>query len=131
NNDRNLLHGGAQHLTAVNLAGSKLPDDPSLSPRAFPGFVLFPQSLNGWGARQAEDAIRILRLIIKKYNIDESRVYIHGLSNGGGGVYVALKRAPWLFAAALPMSAVYDGGVISQGHVSEVAKLPLWIFQGG
>ncbi|MDQ2656741.1 MAG: fibronectin type III domain-containing protein [Bacteroidota bacterium] len=131
NNDRNLLHGGAQHLTAVNLAGSKLPDDPTLSPRAFPGFVLFPQSLNGWGPRQVEDAIRILRLIIKKYNIDESRVYIHGLSNGGGGVYVALKRAPWLFAAALPMSAVYDGGIINQGYTSEVAKLPLWIFQGG
>jgi chitodextrinase len=109
-----------------------LPNYPGLSARAFPGLVLFPQSLNGWGpAHQVEDALRILRLVIKKYNIDESRVYIHGLSNGGGGVYVALKRAPWMFAAALPMSAVYDGGVISQGLVSEVAKLPLWIFQGG
>lgn len=132
NNDRNLLHGGAQHLTAVNLAGTKLPNDPGLASRAFPGFVLFPQSLNGWGPTSTvEDAIRILRLIIKKYNIDESRVYIHGLSNGGGGVYQALKRAPWLFAAALPMSAVNDGGIINQGMVAEVAKLPLWIFQGG
>lgn len=132
NNDRNLLHGGAQHLTAVNLAGSKLPNDPTLSPKAFPGFVLFPQSLNGWGPHTTvEDAIRILRLIIKKYNIDESRVYIHGLSNGGGGVYQALKRAPWLFAAALPMSAVNDGSIINQGMVAEVAKLPLWVFQGG
>ena len=132
NNDRSLLHGGAQHLTAVNQAGSKLPNDPTLSARAFPGFVLFPQSLNGWGPHSTvEDAIRILRLIIKKYNIDESRVYIHGLSNGGGGVYQALKRAPWLFAAALPMSAVNDGGIINQGMVNEVAKLPLWVFQGG
>ncbi|MEX2232076.1 MAG: fibronectin type III domain-containing protein [Cyclobacteriaceae bacterium] len=132
NNDRNLLHGGAQHLTAVNLAGPKLPNDPTLSTKAFPGFVLFPQSLNGWGPHTTvEDAIRILRLIIKKYNIDESRVYIHGLSNGGGGVYQALKRAPWLFAAALPMSAVNDGGIINQGQVPEVVKLPLWVFQGG
>src|SRR5690606_9686953 len=107
NNDRNLLHGGAQHLTAVNLAGGRLPDDPTLPDRAFPGFVLFPQSLNGWGPHgTVEDAIRIVRLLIKKYNIDESRIYIHGLSNGGGGVYQALKRAPWLFAAALPMSAI-------------------------
>lgn len=132
NNDRNLLHGGAQHLTAVNLAGGKLPNDPTLPDRAFPGFVLFPQSLNGWGpVSQVEDAIRILRLIIKKYNIDENRVYVHGLSNGGQGVYQALKRAPWLFAAALPMSAVNESGIISQGMVDEVAKLPLWIFQGG
>jgi predicted esterase len=132
NNDRNLLHGGAQHLTAVNLAGSRLPDDPNMPARAFPGFVLFPQSLNGWGPHTTvEDAIRILRLIIKKYNIDESRVYIHGLSNGGGGVYQALKRAPWLFAAALPMSAVTDGGFAVQGLAPEVSKIPFWIFQGG
>lgn len=132
NNDRNLLHGGTIHLTAVNAAGSKLPNDPKLSSRAFPGFVLFPQSLNGWGPHgKAEDAIRILRLIIKKYNIDESRVYIQGLSNGGGGVYQALKRAPWLFAAALPMSAVNDAGIVNDGMTPEVSKLPLWVFQGG
>jgi len=133
NNDRNLLHGGAQHLTAVNLAGGLLPNDPAMPDRAFPGFVLFPQSLNGWHQTgQVEDAIRILRLIIKKYNIDENRVYIHGLSNGGAGVYQALKRAPWLFAAALPMSAVNEAAIIQQaGMVEEVAKLPLWVFQGG
>jgi hypothetical protein len=132
NNDRNLLHGGAQHLTAVNLAGTRLPDDPNMPARAFPGFVLFPQSLNGWGPHTTvEDAIRILRLIIKKYNIDESRVYVHGLSNGGGGVFQALKRAPWLFAAALPMSAISDDGLVNQGLAPEVSKIPLWIFQGG
>jgi chitodextrinase len=132
NNDHQLLHGGSQHLTAVNLAGSKLPGDPTLDDRAFPGFVLFPQSLNGWGpSSTVEDAIRILRLIVKKYNIDESRVYIHGLSNGGAGVYHFLKKAPWLFAAALPMSAVSDASIHNQGLTGEVAKLPLWIFQGG
>lgn len=132
NNDRNLLHGGGQHLTAVNLAGSRLPNDPTLPERAFPGFVLFPQSLNGWTNHlTVEDGIKLLRLIIKKYNIDENRVYIHGLSNGGIGVYQALKRAPWLFTAALPMSAIYDAGIITGGMVGEVSKIPLWIFQGG
>ncbi|MEX1238678.1 MAG: fibronectin type III domain-containing protein, partial [Cyclobacteriaceae bacterium] len=132
NNDRNLLHGGGPHLTAVNLAGSRLPNDPSLPDRAFPGFVLFPQSLNGWNSHvTVEEAIKLLRLMIKKYNIDENRVYIHGLSNGGVAVYHALKRAPWMFAAALPMSAVYEAGLISGGMIGEVSKIPLWIFQGG
>ena len=132
NNDRSLLHGGAQHLTAVKSAGGMLPNDPNLPSRAFPGFVLFPQSLNGWlSPRTVEDAIRILRLVIKKYNIDESRVYIHGLSNGGIGTYQAIKRAPWLFAAALPMSAPTDAGISNHGIVPEVSKIPLWIFQGG
>lgn len=132
NNDRNLFHGALQHLDAVKKADGKLPNDPTLDPRAFPGFVLYPQSLNGWQQpTKVEDAIRILRLIIKKYNIDENRVYIHGLSNGGWGVNQALKRAPWMFAAALTMSAVSDAEIPLHNRLEEVAKLPLWIFQGG
>ena len=131
NNDHNLLHGGLKHLNAVNLAGSKLPDDPTLHPRSFPGFVLFPQSLNGWHqSARVEEAIRLLRLMIKKYNIDENRVYIHALSNGGGGLYQAVKRAPWLFAAALPMSAVSNSGAVEEGVIEQVAKVPFWAFQG-
>jgi predicted esterase/chitodextrinase len=132
NNDHNLLHGGNPHLNAVKRAGSKLPDDPTLEPNAFPGFVLFPQVMNGWQTNvRVEDAIKLLRLIIKKYNIDENRVYIHGLSNGGGGVFQAIKRAPWLFAAALGMSVVSNGNIPGDGLAPEVGKLPMWVFQGG
>lgn len=132
NNDHNLLHGGLKHLDAVNLAGNRLPNDPTMPDKAFPGFVLFPQALNGWQqTARVEDAIKLLRLVIKKYNIDENRVYIHALSNGGGGLFQAIKRAPWLFAAALPMSAVSNGGIFSDGMAQEVGKIPMWIFQGG
>jgi chitodextrinase len=132
NNDHNLLHGGQKHLDAVQKAAGKLPNDPTLLSNAFPGFVVFPQNLNGWGsAPRVEDVIRILRLIIKKYNIDENRVYIHGLSNGGGAVYQAIKRAPWLFACALPMSAINNGGIITENLQAEVGKIPIWTFQGG
>jgi hypothetical protein len=131
NNDNNLLHGGKIHLDARNLAGSKLPDDPTLSSRAFPGFVLFAQNLNGWTTTNVQDAIRLVRMIAKKYNIDENRIYIHGLSNGGVAVYETIKRAPWLFAAALPMSAPGDGGIFSQNQVANVAHIPIWTFQGG
>ncbi|HEY0743818.1 MAG TPA: fibronectin type III domain-containing protein [Chryseosolibacter sp.] len=132
NNDHNLLHGGLKHLDAVNLAGNRLPNDPSMPEKAFPGFVLFPQVLNGWQqTTRVEEAIKLLRLVIKKYNIDENRVYIHALSNGGGGLFQAIKRAPWLFAAALPMSAVSNGGIFTDNIAQEVGKIPLWIFQGG
>ena len=132
NNDRNLFHGGLQHMNAVNAAAGKFPDDPTLTSKAFPGIVLFPQSLNGWSQpTKVEEAIKLLRLIIKKYNVDENRVYVHGLSNGGWGVNQALKRAPWLFACALTMSAVSDAEIPQHNQLPEVAKLPLWIFQGG
>lgn len=131
NNDHNLLHGGRQHLAAVTKAGTKLPGDPTLNSRAFPGFVLFPQNLNGWDHFAVQDAIRLLRLIIKKYNINQDQVYIEGLSNGGHGLYEALKRAPWLFASAIAMSAVDDGFINAQKVAGSIAHIPLWIFQGG
>lgn len=131
NNDHNLTHGGVPHLEARNLAGSKLPDDPTLDPRAFPGFVVFPQNLNGWEAPSSSDVIRMVRLMIKKYNIDPNRVYLHGLSNGGQGCYDVVKRAPWLFAAVLPMSAINETSIISKGLTPTIAHIPLWTFQGG
>jgi hypothetical protein len=131
NNDHNLLHGGKQHLDARNLAGSRLPDDPNMPGRAFPGFVLFPQNLNGWSAATCQDVIRLIRLVSKQYNVDPDRIYIHGLSNGGSASYEIIKRAPWLFAAALPMSAPSDASIGAQGMTSRIAHIPMWIFQGG
>lgn len=131
NNDHNLLHGGSTHLQVRNIAGSRLPNDPSMPTRAFPGFVLFPQATNGWNANTVQDAIKLVRLISKKYNIDENRIYIEGLSLGGYGVYEAIKRAPWLFAAAFTMSAVSDASITYHKYESKVAHIPLWTFQGG
>jgi hypothetical protein len=131
NNDHTLTNGGRAHLKAVNDAAGKLPDDATLAARAFPGFVLFPQTLNGWTGGTTQDAIRIVRLLVKKYKINPNRIYIHGLSNGGQGVYEAIKRAPWLFAAALTMSPVSDGFIHNQGVAASVAHIPQWVFQGG
>jgi hypothetical protein len=131
NNDHNLLHGGSVHLNMRNAANGKLPNDPTLSARSFPGFVLFPQNLNGWTSTSVQDAIKLVRLVAKQYNIDENRIYIEGLSNGGYGTYEAIKRAPWLFAAAFTMSAVSDASITSQNYQAKIATIPIWTFQGG
>jgi dienelactone hydrolase len=131
NNDDNLDVGGKYFLGARNLAGTRLPDDPSMPERAFPGFVLAPQMMNSWDSLQVEDVARIVRLLAAKYNIDEDRIYVQGLSIGGYGVYEAMKRASWLFAAALPMAAVWDANIFVQNQEEKVAHMPIWIFQGG
>jgi hypothetical protein len=131
NNDYNLSIGGKQHLDARNLAGSRLPNDPTLAARAFPGFVLVTQMLNDWDGKSVEDMIRIVQLLIKQYKIDPNRVYVHGLSVGGGAVYEALKRGSWLFAAAMPMCATRNGGIFEESQQSRVVNIPLWVFQGG
>jgi predicted esterase len=132
NNDHHVSIGGKQHLDARTLAGTKLPNDPTLAAKAFQGFVLMPQMMNVWDSLNVQDMIRTVRLLQEKYNIDPNRIYIHGLSIGGYAVYQAIKRAPWLFAAALPMSAVTEAAYIfKHNQQNKVAHIPLWIFQGG
>ncbi|MBN8649891.1 MAG: fibronectin type III domain-containing protein [Cytophagales bacterium] len=134
NNDHNLLHGGSIHQTAVLLPGigSKVPDDPTMPARAFPGFVLFPQNISGWQEPNgAENVVRIIRLLIKKYNINPNKIYLHGLSDGGAGAYRVMRTAPWLFSAILPMSAVNDADIRSYNLYPYMVNIPQWIFQGG
>jgi predicted esterase len=132
NNDHHVSIGGKQHLDARTLAGTKMPNDPTLAARAFQGFVLMPQMMNIWDSLNVQDMIRTVRLLQEKYKIDPNRIYIHGLSIGGYAVYQAIKRAPWLFAAALPMSAVTEAAYIfKHNQQNKVAHIPLWIFQGG
>jgi hypothetical protein len=131
NNDDNLDVGGKEYLAARNQAGTRLPNDPSMPTRAFPGFVLAPQMFNIWDSLQVQDLVRMVRLLTKKYKIDENRIYIQGLSIGGYAVFEAMKRASWLFAAALPMSAVWDANIFKQNQQARVAHMPIWMFQGG
>jgi hypothetical protein len=132
NNDYHLLVGGKEHLTARNAAAGKLPNDASLPTKSFPGFVLMPQMMNIWDSLNVQDVIRIIQLHCKQYNIDEDRVYVEGLSIGGYGVYEVLKRAPWLIAAAIPMSAVTEAAnIFKHDQQSKVRHIPIWAFQGG
>jgi predicted peptidase len=63
--------------------------------------------------------------IIKKFQVDQSRIYITGLSMGGIGTFDAMIRYPDLFAAALP---VCGGGDIEK--IKSAYKLPVWIIHG-
>lgn len=131
NNDHNLSQGGKSHLDARNKAAGKLPNDPTVTGRMFPGFVLVPQMFNVWDSLSVQDVARLVQLIAQKYNIDENRIYVHGLSIGGYAVYECLKRAHWLFAAAQPMSAVKDASIRRYKQESKMVSIPLWVFQGG
>jgi pimeloyl-ACP methyl ester carboxylesterase len=130
NNDYNLVHGGFNYLEAHQRSGASLPNDPNLPANAYPGFVVVPQNLNGWDEHAAEDAIRLVRLLIKKYNIDKNRIYVNGVSNGGHGTYEVMKRAPWLFSAAVLFSAADDASITSQNLAASISRIPMWIFQG-
>ncbi|HTH55916.1 MAG TPA: PA14 domain-containing protein [Cyclobacteriaceae bacterium] len=131
NNDAQLTWGGSEHLQAVNA--------PTGSSRSFPGIVVFPQvSYNGswstgtWSGGQMTNngrmAVSIIEHLISTYNVDQHKIYIHGLSNGAKGIWDVASKRPDLFAAMLAMSGV---GTDINIETDIQVTTPLWLFQGG
>lgn len=98
------LHGGIGREPPA-------PDDPPARPLAnrmpMPGeIVLFPRSWATsawWSVKQVENISRLLDRVKRRYNVDESRVYITGFSDGGTGVYFYAMRDATPWAACVPL----------------------------
>ena len=90
-----------------------------------------------WTAGQVENILTLLDTVKRRYNVDESRVYLTGISDGGTGAYfLAMRQAtPW--AACLPLNghpsvlANPDVGADGQLYPANLANCPLRIVNGG
>jgi len=63
--------------------------------------------------------------IIKKYNVDKTRIYLTGLSMGGYGTWEMAWKYPEYFAAVAP---VCGGG--NKHRVCGMKDVPVWAFHG-
>jgi len=90
-----------------------------------------------WTAGQVENITRLLDRVKREYNVDESRVYITGISDGGTGVYFLAMRDATRWAACLPLNghplvlANRDTGADGQFYAGNLANCPLYIVNGG
>jgi poly(3-hydroxybutyrate) depolymerase len=99
-----------------------------------PCFVLSPKTEEGnqgWGntweknhSPAMKKTLSLIDSLVKKYNIDRTRLYIYGISMGGFGVFSALAKEPGKFAGAY---AVCGG---SDVNAASSVTTPLWIFHG-
>jgi len=88
-----------------------------------PVVYLAPQTTGGyWPPRRVASAIADA---IKRFPIDPRRIYLTGISDGGTGVWDALKAWPQCFAAGVPMS-----GMTETSGLAPIARVPQWIFHG-
>ena len=62
----------------------------------------------GYNGVGENDVLRVLRDVRTAYNVDPDRIYLTGLSMGGGGTWHIGLRYPDLFAAIVPVCAVAD-----------------------
>jgi len=67
----------------------------------------------------------MLDSLIREFNIDQTRLYVTGLSMGGYGTWDLIARYPDRFAAAIPMSGAGD-----TSKVNLFRNVPVWNFHG-
>ena len=91
--------------------------------RKIPAIVVAPQLAKGsWNP---DNVLEVLEYIKKNYNVDESRIYVCGMSLGGyGTLHFAGKYADKITAAV----AICGGGNVSDG--CKLGTIPLWIQHG-
>jgi PDZ domain len=96
------LHGGVARVqppTAERRGVGRLP--PNLDEiEAFP--AAWVQSL-WWQASQVENLPRVVDAIKRVYNVDENRVYLTGISDGGTGAYFVAFRDTTPWSSFLPL----------------------------
>jgi dienelactone hydrolase len=94
----------------------------------FPFILISPQLKSNnstWTSAYVMEVINHCKTYLK---IDERRIYITGLSLGGGGTWVAAQDYPALFAAIAPVCGGYNATSKACGIAGE--NLPVWAFHG-
>ena len=90
-----------------------------------------------WTPNQLENLTTLIDRVKRDYNVDESRVYVTGISDGGTGVYYLAMRYATPWAACIPLNghpsviANPDTGADGQLYAGNLVNCPLRIVNGG
>lgn len=90
-----------------------------------------------WSARQTDNLRAILDIVKRAYNVDENRVVLSGVSDGGTGVYYTAMRETTSFASFLPLNGFImvlrneSSGADADLFPNNLLNKPLFIVNGG
>ncbi len=126
------LHGAGERGTNVWKVAAHGPPQKVTAEPDFPFIVVSPQCPEGqiWSN---DKLLPLLNEITRKYAVDESRIYLTGLSMGGYGTWSLGLSRPELFAAIVP---ICGGGEFISPYLSSRDKpealrsLGIWAFHG-
>ena len=120
--------GGRGALTANRIPS----DEPTLvlQPRAY-------ADIEWWRGNQVDNILNLVDAVKRKYNVDENRVYLTGISDGGTGVYFFAMRQTTAFAACMPLNghplvlANPSVGADQQLYATNAVNCPMYAVNGG
>jgi predicted esterase len=89
-----------------------------------------------WDEEQIDNILRAVDALKRKYNIDESRIYITGISDGGTGVYYVALKEPNPWSSYLPLNGSIavirapQNGADGEMYGNNLITAPLYIVNG-
>lgn len=123
------LHGAGERGDDVQRVAAHGPPKLIAAGADFPAIVVSPQAPeNDWWPHRVRDLLALLDDITARYNVDEDRVYVTGLSMGGYGTWALLQADAQRFAAAIPICG--GGNPVLAGYNRALRSLPVWVFHG-
>ena len=122
------LHGsgesGTDNLKQIN--GNI--DNLLTAAKAREAFLYAPQTNIGWeDPNMLAHAMTMIDRAIADRSVDPNRIYVTGLSMGGGGVWTFLNQFADRVAAAVPICGVYPSSAYMP---SNIVNEPIWAFHG-
>lgn len=120
------LHGGGEVAEDLGPNERIPPPNLILQGRKFPFLILAPENSyakSWWNTRAVK---QLLDSVVSKNRIDRNRIYLSGISRGGGAAWEMAVQYPETFAA---MAVVC--GMTPLPYASWInKKMPIWVFHG-
>ena len=118
------LHGMGERGNDLSLVELHGPPRLIRSGTDFPFIVAAPQCPMGkvW---QIEPLIALLNALIEDHDVDQSRIYVTGLSMGGAATWALANACPGRFAAIAPIC-----GPFTMVDPENLKGTPTWCFHG-
>jgi predicted esterase len=136
------LHGGVGRPSPNTPAPGRQPTPGGRTPNRIEGekqIYLHPSgwmAAQWWDEEQVDNILRAVDALKRKYNIDETQIYITGISDGGTGVYYMALKEPNLWSSYLPLNGSLEvlrnpaNGADGEMHGNNFINSPLYIVNG-
>jgi predicted peptidase len=119
------LHGSGERGNDLELVKIHGPAMIVEKRKDFPFIVISPQlpaEEDGWSPDLLNELVSD---VVKKYRVDQERMYLTGLSMGGRGTWSFAIEYPGLFAAIAPVC-----GPLTDRRLNRLIDTPVWVFHG-
>lgn len=136
------LHGGVGRPSPNAQAPGRQPALSGRAPNRIEGEKQIYLHPSGWAAalwwdeEQIDNILRAVDTLKRKYNVDETKIYLTGISDGGTGVYYMALKEPNLWSSYLPLNGSLavlrnpDNGADGDMHGNNLANAPLYVVNG-